>query len=307
MAKQSRKQNRTRQRQEAAAVKLLALGGAFTLAPLFLRNTLIGKSLGMLMPVGLLMLAIGGAFLWLQRKKTAQVSEFPVITPAPQTPAKKPVFHPEPRYASEPRSPHASEPSSPQSASSPARPTQWSTKVFDAIEWRRFEALVEALFQQAGFETRAQSHGADQGVDIWLHSRNQPGAPVSIVQCKHWSGKKVGVDKMRELRGVMAAFKVKRGQYATSSSFTAEATSFARENSIHPLDAEGLLALIAKRTPEQQQALLDVALEGDYWRPTCVNCGTKMASRTPRNGGKEFWGCTNYPKCKTTMPMRGAD
>jgi hypothetical protein len=67
-----------------------------------------------------------------------------------------------------------------------------------------------------------------------------------------------------------------------------------------------LLELVAKRSPEQQQALLNVALEGEYWRPTCVNCGVKMVSRSPRNGGKDFWGCVNYPRCKTTLPMRGA-
>ena len=48
----------------------------------------------------------------------------------------------------------------------------WSPAIFPAIEWRRFEAVCEALFALAGFETRSQSHGADGGVDIWLHSAN---------------------------------------------------------------------------------------------------------------------------------------
>jgi restriction system protein len=307
MARQSKKQARAAQRQQEAAIKLLALGGAFTFGPLFLGNTLIGKSLGGLTPIGLLMLAIGGGLFWLNRQKASQADNSTVVSLTPRTSAKSPTFRPEPRLGVDPALPTAGEPNTAKTTTSPTRPTQWSAEVFDVIEWRRFEALVEALFQQAGFETKSQSHGADQGVDIWLHSRNQPGAPVSIVQCKHWSGKKVGVDKMRELRGVMAAFEIKRGQYATSSSFTADALSFARENGINPLDANGLLTLIAKRTPEQQKALLDVALEGDYWRPTCVNCGTKMVNRTPRNGGKEFWGCVNYPKCKTVMQMRGTD
>ena len=176
--------------------------------------------------------------------------------------------------------------------------------MFAAIEWRRFEAVVEALFAQAGFETKSLSHGADGGVDIWLYSKHQPdGKPVSIVQCKHWKGKPVGVDKVRELRGVMAARDVRRGQFATTSTFTADAIAFARQNGINLLDVSGLLALIAQRTPEQQEALLDVALEGDYWRPTCVNCGVKMVERTPRQGGKAFWGCRNYPRCKTTMQI----
>ena len=51
--------------------------------------------------------------------------------------------------------------------------------MFDVIECRGFEAVVERLFQQAGFETKSQSHGACDGVDVWLYSRNQPGEPVS--------------------------------------------------------------------------------------------------------------------------------
>ena len=86
-----------------------------------------------------------------------------------------------------------------------AIPTAWGLDVFRVIEWRRFEALMEALFAQAGFITRSQTHGADGGVDIWLHSKNQPdGTPVSIVQCKHWSDTKpVGVDKICLSHGVM--------------------------------------------------------------------------------------------------------
>ena len=105
---------------------------------------------------------------------------------------------------------------------------------------------------------------------------------MSVVQCKHWQGKRVGVDKVRELRGVMAAKEISRGQFATTSTFTDDAITFAKENGVNLLDVKALLALIAKRSQEQQQALLALALEGEYWRPTCVNCGTKMVERAPR-------------------------
>jgi len=175
--------------------------------------------------------------------------------------------------------------------------------VFEAIEWRRFEAVCEKLFAQGGFETRAQSHGADGGVDIWLHSRHAEG-PAAIVQCKHWQGKLVGVKELREFYGVMSSHKLKRGTYATSSTFTADAMNFAKENGISALDGKGLLALIAKRTPEQQQEILETAYEGEYWRPTCARCGVKMVERTKKDGGSGFWGCANYPRCKSTLPMR---
>jgi restriction system protein len=179
---------------------------------------------------------------------------------------------------------------------------RWSPAVFAAIEWRRFEAVCEALFAQAGFETRAQSHGADGGVDIWLHSKNAEG-PVSVVQCKHWQGKPVTVKEMREFLGVMVSKGLKRGTYATTSRYTADALEFAKANGINAQDGNGLLGLIAQRTPEQQTALLAVAYEGEYWKPTCASCGIKLVERKPAKGGAPFWGCSNFPRCKTRIYM----
>lgn len=181
----------------------------------------------------------------------------------------------------------------------------WSERVFDDIEWRRFEAVCESLFAQAGFMANTQSHGADGGVDIWLYSRHAEG-PAAVVQCKHWRGKPVGVKDVREFYGVMASQKLRRGTFATSSVFTAEALRFGKENGISLLDARALLALIGKRTSEQQQDLLRIAYEGEYGRPTCASCGIKMVERSPKKGGAAFWGCAQFPKCHGTLPMRGA-
>lgn len=183
------------------------------------------------------------------------------------------------------------------------RQSHWSSEVFSAIEWRRFEAVVEALFAQAGFETRSQSHGADGGVDIWLYSKNAEG-PVSVVQCKHWQGKAVTVKELREFLGVMVSKGVKRGTYATTSRYTADALEFAMAHGINAQDGNGLLKLIAQRTPEQQTQLLDVTYEGKYWKPTCASCGVKMTERASGKDGNRFWGCVNYPRCKRTLQMK---
>ena len=186
-------------------------------------------------------------------------------------------------------------------------PDRWSREVFELIEWRRFEAVVEALFAQAGFATRSQAHGADGGVDIWLHSLNHDhgDAPVSIVQCKQWMRHKVGVKEVRALRGVMAQHAIVRGEFVTTSDFSADAREFAEGGGIGLHDVDGLLRLIATRRPEQQAALLRVAFDGDWWRPTCASCGIKLVERTARQSGRAFWGCENFAHgCKTQMAMR---
>jgi restriction system protein len=186
-------------------------------------------------------------------------------------------------------------------ATDPAH-TAWNSAVFKAIEWRRFEAVCETLFTQGGFEPRSQSHGPDGGVDLWLYSKHAQG-PALVVQCKHWQSKPVGVKEVREFFGVMASHQLKRGTYATTSKFTPDALAFAKSNGIHLLDGAGLLKLIATRTPEQQQALLAVAFEGDYARPTCASCGAKMVERKSSKDGSAFWGCANHPRCWKTMTM----
>lgn len=198
----------------------------------------------------------------------------------------------------------ASERASASAAPVPKR-SRWEAQVFDDIEWRRFEAVCECLFSQAGFRTESKSHGADGGVDIWLYSKHVEG-PAAVVQCKHWVGRAVGVKEVREFFGVMTSNSLKRGTYITSSTFTAAAVDFAKGNGINILDGNALLAQIARRSPEQQQELLAIAYEGEYWRPTCASCGVKLVERMPAQGGSRFWGCPNFPRCRTRMAARGA-
>lgn len=180
----------------------------------------------------------------------------------------------------------------------------WSPRVFDDIEWRRFEAVCEALFVQAGFGTRFEPQASGKGIDIWLFSRHAKG-PAAVVQCKHWrGGQAVGLRHVREFFAAMIKNGVPRGTFATSSTFTSEALRFAKENGINALDGEGLLRLIARRTPAQQDALLSIAYEGAYWQPTCASCGLKMVERVKRDTREAFWSCANYPKCRSTMAMR---
>lgn len=283
---------------------LCALGLAFLLIPWFMGSSPMLKVVATsLRTPGWLALAAGVVLLGLHRitkAKIEQANPLPTLTTRGPTTTERTVL----RDIRDDILANRSEPdfSAPQIRQAA---TRWSPAVFAAIEWRRFEAVCETLFGQAGFETKSQSHGADGGVDIWLHSRNAEG-PAAVVQCKHWQGKAVGVKELREFFGVMASHKLTRGTYATTSTYTADAQQFAKDNGINALDGKGLLVLIAKRTPGQQQELLDVAYEGEYWRPTCASCGIKLVERTPAKGGAHFWGCSNYPRCKSKLPMAAA-
>jgi restriction system protein len=296
-------------------VGVLLLGTLFLVVPHFIRNPLVSKALGEgWHSAGWTAVLIGLGFIGLHffvrsrqlqavrpsdstrsaRPESPLRRERPVADTRVQAPAASAAWRPPVAPA---RSVQDEGP-----ATGRRRESDWNAKVLADIEWRRFEAVCETLFAQGGFETRSQSHGADGGVDIWLHSKNSTG-PAAIVQCKHWT-KPVGVKEVREFFGVMASHRLQRGTYVATSGFTPDAQKFAKENGINAMAGDRLLALIATRTPEQQQQLLEVAYEGEYWRPTCASCGPKMVERSSSKGRSPFWGCVNYPRCRSTLPMR---
>jgi hypothetical protein len=124
---------------------------------------------------------------------------------------------------------------------------------------------------------------------------------VSVVQCKHWQNKPVGVKELREFFGVMASHSLKRGTCATTSTYTADAMGFAKANGISAMDGPALPGLIATRTPEQQANLLSIACEGEFWKPTCASCGLKQVERTPAKGGRcHFLGLLQLPPLHVT-------
>ena len=134
----------------------------------------------------------------------------------------------------------------------------WSPRLLSKMDWRRFEALCAAFFKQAGFAASTQSQGDDGGVDIWVQSRHMP--EPRIVRCRHWEGQAVSARELREFLAAMSAQGLAHGTYVTSSTFSLDAMEFAKANGIQTQDGEALLKLISHRTPEQQQALLDIAL-----------------------------------------------
>ena len=177
-------------------------------------------------------------------------------------------------------------------------------RMLDLIEWRRFEAVVERCFQVKGFSTSTQAHGADGGVDIKLFQENDPDTLAGVVQCKHWGRQYVGVEVLRALRGSMAAFGASKGYFVTSSTYTPDAAEFAAGNQIETTERDSLVAMIMSFTVDQRETVLKVALSGRYDVPTCASCGTKMVKRAPRRGGREFWGCVSYPRCRSVIKIR---
>ncbi|MEO1007510.1 MAG: restriction endonuclease [Planctomycetota bacterium] len=174
-----------------------------------------------------------------------------------------------------------------------------------ALTPERFEALLSEAFRRQGYEAQRRGDGApDGGVDVWL---NRDGK-ATLVQCKRWTTKNVGVPTVRELLGVVTSEGTAEGIVVSSSGFTADARRFAASNPIRLIDGEELLRMLQgvqtePGTPTEPSEATAMAMD----TPRCPNCGAPMVRRVAKRGlnaGQAVFGCSTYPKCRGT---RGRD
>ena len=181
--------------------------------------------------------------------------------------------------------------------------TEWSLELIRQMEWKRFEDVCQRLYETKGIRSETTPLGPDGGIDIRLY-QDDSGHATSIVQCKAWGERFVGVKPVRELLGVMTHEKIGKAFFMTSGRFSDDAKEVAKSNRITLIDGEMLLMMI-KRLPEQEQKnLLDFAVSGDFTTPTCPSCGIKMKHIPGKAGRADFWGCINYPRCRQMLGMR---
>ncbi len=185
-------------------------------------------------------------------------------------------------------------------ARSKADTAHWTPELLKRLEWRRFEELCAAYFEEIGFKADLAGAGAGGGVAINLYEQGAKNASI-IVQCRPWTAHRVGIKPVRELRGAMASGHVGEGVLVTSGKFTQEARDFASREGVSLIDGTDLVAKISALVPEKALALYEVATRGDFQTPTCPSCAIKMISRKSTAHGRAYWGCRNYPACKQTF------
>jgi restriction system protein len=176
----------------------------------------------------------------------------------------------------------------------------WAVELFQQMDWKRYEDLCSAYFIKTGFKSELTNFGADEGIDIYLYENNMP-KPIAIVQCKSWSNP-IGVNLIREFVGVMTHKKVSKGYFMTTSNFYQPAIDFARLENVELICGKQFIKLIRDLPVSDQQELFSLATNGDHLTPTCSRCGVKMVYRNGKD--VEFWGCRNYPKCKSKLSIK---
>lgn len=194
------------------------------------------------------------------------------------------------------------QPAIPKATMTPSLTREYLRTRLRQIDWFQFEKLIELVYLSYRYEVR-RSGGAnpDGGVDLII----QTPAERIAVQCKHWKSWTVGVSQIREFVGALSISGIAKGNYFTMRGYTDEARDLGCKQGIQLYDEDQIVELIfaleSTRTAEVMSLLSDT-------RKFCPKCEREMILRTAGKGasaGQQFWGCSNYPRCKFTMKFDG--
>jgi hypothetical protein len=167
------------------------------------------------------------------------------------------------------------------------------------IDWFQFEKLVAWMYRKQGYAVhRRGGANPDGGIDLVIEKEGQRLA----VQCKQWKTWNVGVKAVREFLGALTDAKIQKGVFVTLSGYSEEAKQLAEKHGIQIVREADLMRMLesasAKSDPEALAILRDK-------RKFCPKCEQEMILRTATKGegaGKQFWGCSAYPRCRFTLP-----
>jgi restriction system protein len=183
--------------------------------------------------------------------------------------------------------------------------------------------MATELFRLEGYfvTENKRPDEADGGVDFEISKAGK----TWLVQVKHWRHE-VGVDKARELWGLVADEGAAGGVLVGTSGFTAPAREFADGKDLRLIDGPEFLGLRSQLPTIGPPDLndFDPLVSVGFARylstiqpPACPTCGKPMILVTRLENtaiGYQLWGCKAYPNCKGTrrfafpyVPSEGSD
>ncbi|MBB4725970.1 restriction endonuclease [Xanthomonas euvesicatoria] len=176
--------------------------------------------------------------------------------------------------------------------------------------WRQFERLVGEAFRRQGYSVEETGlGGADGGIDLMLRKDGRR----TLVQCKQWKRRQVGVSVVREMYGLLAHHQAHAVKIACIGTYTKDAERFAEGKPIELIGGKQLLNMIQvvqQQATAQPMAISariepvfaspDSSTSANLVNPGCPRCGSALVQMTNRRTGQNFLGCIQFPKCRGT-------
>lgn len=109
------------------------------------------------------------------------------------------------------------------------------------MNWRQFELLAGEAFRRQGYAVEETGFGgADGGIDLLLRKNGQ----TTLVQCKQWQNRQVGVTVVREMYDLLAHHQAAAVKIVALGDYTSDARRFAQGKSIELIHGGELIATV---------------------------------------------------------------
>jgi len=110
-----------------------------------------------------------------------------------------------------------------------------------AMGWRQFEQLAGEAFRRQGYRVEETGlGGADGGIDLVLRRDGQ----TTLVQCKQWKNRQVGVNVVREMYGLLVHHGAAAVKIVALGDYTVDARRFAQGKPIELVHGGELVATV---------------------------------------------------------------
>lgn len=165
-------------------------------------------------------------------------------------------------------------------------------KQIDRMDGVQFEYYLSTLFKNLGYKVQVTEASGDYGADLILQKSDEK----IVIQAKRYS-KNVGIKAVQEIIASKIHYKANAAWVVSNSFYTKSAKNLAQTTDVKLIDRTELIDMILKMNPNavpNAQAILT----NQSSNIMCPKCNSKMKLRKGQNG--EFYGCSNYPKCKGT-------
>jgi hypothetical protein len=211
-----------------------------------------------------------------------------------------------------------------------------NTEAYLQMGPQEFENAIAELFRKLGYQVKQTPYSNDGGKDAIAEKNGEK----ILIECKRYAANNsIGRRDLQILVAAMHDEGAGRGIYVNTGIFTATAKKYAEKNEILLYDRNTLPQLINEAYPtpadvshanvmcvecgaitpmsvcdlpatgvcRNGHALTSNVVKADLrvfsstGIPNCEICGSPMRVVKGRRG--EFWGCSRYPRCRSTKPI----
>lgn len=171
--------------------------------------------------------------------------------------------------------------------------------IVDRMSGEEFEEFLLSHFRNLGYKGSLTPKMEDYGADLIL----EKDGIRTVVQAKRWK-QTVDIEAVQQVIGAIKHYNASKAIVITNSYLSENAHKLAESNGVELWNREKLIELMNKSGGRDIAQIVSSSssIVKEQLAVTsnekCPRCGGDLVRRNGKNG--QFWGCSNFPKCRFT-------